>query len=194
MTFKRIVALSFIFFPLSYLAFSQKVGIKTNILSDVFTTPSLGVEYRVSNLWTIDFSAQLNAWNINGRRWRHWMLQAEARRWYRESLKGSFFGAHIIVGQFNIGNINTKFKFLGTDFSKLKDNRYQGWGGGLGLAYGYAWNLARHWNLEAEVGIGWICTRYDKYPCAECGSVIRKGGNHNYFGPTKLCFAVEYIL
>ena len=171
---------------------AQRVGIKTNLISDAVTTPNLGVEFRMAPKWTMDISGQVNAWNIHERRWRHWMLQPEARLWLCEAFQGSFFGLHAIGGQFNIGNIDNNIKFLGSDFSKLKDHRYQGWGVGAGIAYGYDWILAKHWNLEAEIGIGWIYTKYDRYPCAVCGTQDGSG-HHNYFGPTKLSLAIEYI-
>lgn len=171
---------------------AQKVAIKTNLISDAVTSPSLGVEFKMKPKWTFDLTGQLNAWNIHERRWRHWMVQPEARYWICEAFQGSFFGVHAIGGQYNIGNIDNNIKFLGSDFSKLKDHRYQGWGVGAGIAYGYDWILGRHWNLEAEIGIGWIYTWYDRYPCEVCGT--KEGsGHHNYFGPTKLSLAIEYV-
>ena len=192
MNFRKALVLSGILIFLSLGASAQKVGIKTNLISDAVTTPNLGVEFRMSQKWTFDLSGQLNAWNIANRRWRHWMVQPEARVWFCEAFQGSFFGFHAIGGQFNIGDINTKISFLGSDFSKLKDHRYQGWGVGAGVAYGYAWMLSKHWNLEAEIGVGWIHCWYDRYPCAVCGT--KEGnGQHDYFGPTKLSLAIEYL-
>ena len=59
-----------------------------------------------------------------------------------------------------------------TDARKLKDSRYQGWFVGAGVAYGYAWILGRHWNLEAEIGIGYSYTRYDRFRCTGCGREV----------------------
>lgn len=172
--------------------FAQKAAIKTNLISDAVTSPQLGVEFKTAPKWTMELAGQVNAWNIHDRRWRHWMFQPEARLWFCEVFQDSFIGFHAIGGQFNIGNIDNNIKFLGSDFSKLKDHRYQGWGVGAGIAYGYAWILSKHWNMEAELGIGWIYTNYDRYPCAVCGTQDGSG-HHNYFGPTKLSLAIEYI-
>lgn len=172
---------------------AQKAAIKTNLISDAVTSPSLGLEFRVAPKWTLEVVGQVNAWNIHERRWRHWMAQPAARYWFCETFHQSFIGIHAIGGQFNIGNIDNNIKFLGSDFSKLKDHRYQGWGVGAGISYGYDWMLAKHWNLEAEIGIGWIYTRFDRYPCTECGTVEARDLHHNYYGPTKLSLAIEYI-
>ena len=105
---------------------------------------------------------------------------------------GHFVGVHALGGQYNIGNLNNHISFLGTDLSVLSDRRYQGWFAGGGIAYGYAWILNKRWNLEAELGLGWIYTRYDSYPCTQCGTKIADGKSHNYVGPTKAAVNLIY--
>ena len=82
--------------------------------------------------------------------------------------------------------------FLGSDFSQVGYRRYQGWMIGAGVAYGYAWILGKHWNVEGEIGLGWIYTRYDSYPCANCGKKLAKNKTHNYVGPTKAAVNLVY--
>lgn len=190
---RKVLALCGLFLSLAFSVSAQKVGIKSNLLYDATATPNLGVEFRMAPKWTFDISGQLNAWNINDHRWRHWIVQPEARLWLCEAFQGSFFGLHVLGGQYNVGNIKNNINFLGSDFSQLTHYRYQGWGVGAGIAYGYSWILAKHWNIEAEIGIGWIYTRFDKYPCAECGTRIAHDRPHNYYGPTKLNLAIEYL-
>lgn len=194
MNIRKNIVLAGILFFLSLGASAQRVGIKSNLISDAVTSPNLGIEFKMAPKWTFDISGQVNFWNIHERRWRHWMVMPEARWWFCEVFQGSFFALHVLGGQYNVGNIKPVIdKFLGSDFSGLKDHRYQGWAGGAGIGYGYDWILSKHWNLEFEIGIGWIYTRYDQYPCAECGTIEEKDRPHNYYGPTKLSFAIEYI-
>ena len=190
---QKLLILSLFLMMVSIPGFSQKAVLKTNLISDAVTTPNLGVEFKMAPKWTFDITGQANFWNIHERRWRHWMVMPEVRVWFCEAFQGSFWGLHLIGGQFNVGNIKNNIKFLGSDFSKMTDNRFQGWGAGAGIGYGYDWILAKHWNLEFEVGVGWIYTRFDQYPCAECGTAIAKDKPHNYFGPTKLSLAIEYV-
>ena len=96
-------------------------------------------------------------------------------------------------GIYNFGKLNLPFNMLGSNLKELKDKRYQGWAAGAGVVYGYAWPLHKHWNIEAALGIGWLYTRFDSYPCQVCGTKIDRNKSHNYFGPTKLSVAVEYI-
>ena len=83
--------------------------------------------------------------------------------------------------------------FLGSDFSGLSETRYQGWFVGAGVAYGYAWILGRHWNLEAEIGFGYAYTRYDRYRCAGCGRKVESDKSHHYVGPTKAAVNLVYL-
>lgn len=173
-------------------AVAQDAAIKSNLLYDATLTANLGVEARLADRWTIDVSGNLNAWTVDGRRWKHWLVQPEARFWLCEAFSGHFFAAHLLGGQYNFGNLDMDFTFLGTDFSLLKDYRFQGWMGGVGLGYGYSWILNRHWNIEAEIAIGWVYTRYDKFECVGCGAKIEKKHSHNYVGPTKAAVNLIY--
>lgn len=171
---------------------AQKVVLKTNLLYDALLTPDLGTEVKVAPQWTMELTGNINFWKINDRRWKQWNLQPEVRYWFCQAFSGHFLAAHLIGGQYNFGNLPLGFKFLGTDFSQLRDSRYQGWMGGAGVAYGYTWILDRHWNFEAEIGVGWIYADYDRYPCAVCGTKL-DSGHHSYFGPTKAALNLVYV-
>lgn len=172
----------------------QNVAIKTNMLADAFLSPNIGVEIGIAPRWTLDATGQFNAWTMShDRRWKHWAVQPEARYWFCDRFSGHFIGAHMHGGKYNIGGFDGRLHFLGTDARKLKDSRYQGWFIGAGVAYGYAWILDRHWNLEAEIGFGYSYTRYDKYPCAECGTKLETNKPHHYVGPTKAAINLVYL-
>lgn len=196
MKINRIIFIGLI--ALGFAAFSvadssaQKVALKSNTISDVALSPNLGVEIGLAPKWTMDISGQFNLWKVDDRSWKHAFLQPEARYWFCQRFAGHFIGAHLIGGAFNFGNLKLA-DFLGSDLSKLRDQRYQGWAAGAGIVYGYAWPVHKHWNIEAVVGIGWLYTRYDSYPCAVCGTKISNNRVHNYVGPTKFGVNVEYL-
>ena len=116
----------------------QEVALKSNLLYDAFATLNAGVETGLANRWTLDVSANYNGWTLShDRKWKHWLLQPEARYWY-------------------------------------------------------SWILDKHWNLEAEIGFGYIYTRFDAYPCANCGTKLEKDKPHHYVGPTKAAVNLVY--
>lgn len=180
------------FLAISANASAQNVAVKTNLLYDAFASPNIGAELGVAPKWTVELSGNFNNWSINNHLWKHWFVQPEVRYWLCERFGGHFFAAHAIAGEFNFGNISNSFSMLGSDFSGITDKRYQGWGAGLGVGYGYSWILAKHWNVEAEIALGWIYTKYDVYPCRNCGRKIATDRSHNYFGPTKAAINLIY--
>lgn len=173
---------------------AQTIAMKTNLLSDALLNVNAGVEVGLAPKWTLDVSGGLNAWTLSHqRRWKHWAVQPEARYWFCDRFGGHFLGVHAHGGQFNIGNLDNGLKFLGTDFSKLSDHRYQGWFIGAGVAYGYAWVLGQHWNIEGEIGVGYSYTRYDEFRCSGCGKKTEEDKTHHYVGPTKAAINLVYI-
>jgi len=172
----------------------QDVAIKTNLLADGFYNPNLGIEIGLAPRWTFDVEGQMNLWTLShGRRWKHWAVQPEARYWFCDRFAGHFIGIEAHGGQYNIGGIDGKIRFLGTDARKLAATRYQGWFVGGGITYGYAWILGRHWNLEAELGIGYSYTRYDRFRCTGCGKKVESDKPHHYVGPTKAAINLVYL-
>ncbi len=113
-------------------ASAQDWAVKTNLLYDATLTINAGVEHRLAPRWSVDVSGNFNAWTVNEHRWKHWLVQPEARYWFCEAIQGHFVGAHLLGGQYNVDNLDLNFKMLGTDFRNLRDHRYQGWYGGVG--------------------------------------------------------------
>lgn len=172
----------------------QNVAVKTNLLYDATATINAGVEIGLAPRWTVDLSGNFNGWEISdGNKWKHWMVQPEARYWFCDRFSRHFLGVHAHGGQYNVGGMDLGFSMLGTDFSKLKDHRYQGWFAGGGIAYGYAWALGKHWNLEFEVGVGYSYTKYDLFECAGCGKKVGTDLDHHYIGLTKGAINLVYL-
>ena len=190
----RLLIVSICLVVASLTASAQNVAVKTNLLYDITTTANLGIEFSVAPKWTVDISGNLNAWTFSdNKKWKHWVLQPEARYWLCERFNGHFVGTHLVGGIYNMGNWNTDFTFLGTDFGQLKEHRYEGWLVGAGIAYGYHWMLGRHWSVEAEIGIGYVYTQADKYECPRCGEQLENNKPHHYVGPTKAAVNLIYV-
>ncbi len=172
---------------------SRETAIKTNLLYDATATVNLGIEQAIAPKWSLDLSANLNAWNMNhGARWKHWLVQPEARYWFCQALDGHFLAFHFVGGQYNIGHW-TDGGLWGIKSSKLAENRYQGWFVGAGVGYGYAWALSKHWNLEAEIAVGYAYSRYDTFECENCGRKTDADKTRHYVGPTKAAISLVYL-
>lgn len=173
---------------------ARDFAVKTNLVSDALANANIGAEITVAPRWSVDLTGDFNFWNLSHqRKWKHWLVQPEARYWFCEAMGGHFVAAHLIGGEYNMGGLDMPFKFLGTDFRRLRDSRFQGWMAGAGVGYGYSWLLGKHWNLEAEIGIGYVYSRYDRFECAGCGRKVESGKSHHYVGPTKAAVNLVYV-
>lgn len=172
---------------------AQSVALKTNLLYDATGTVNFGVEMGLAPRWTLDMPSNICDWKMyNGKQWKHFLTQPEARYWLCSRFAGHFIGLHAHYGRYDMGNISNDIKFLGTNFSALSDNRFNGWLLGAGVGYGYAFALGHHWNLELELGVGYAYMEYDVYDW-KTDQKLQSDAHHNYVGITKLNVGLSYL-
>lgn len=189
---KILLALSTLLFAVIS-ANAQNFAVKTNLLYDATATVNAGVEFGLAPRWTFDLSGNIHAWQFTDSKLKHWLVQPEIRYWFCDRFQGHFLAAHAIGAAYNAGHIPNNIKFFGQDFSVLKDYRYQGYAYGGGIAYGYACPLSHHWNLELELGVGYMYTEFDKFECDGCGKRIAEDVPLHYVGPTKGAISLVYV-
>ena len=91
---KIVLSLSLILCSLC--AKGQQVAVKTNLVYDALLTVNLGVEVGLAPRWTLDVSGNYNGWTLShDRRWKHWLVQPEARYWFCDRFAGHFLGMHL---------------------------------------------------------------------------------------------------
>ena len=119
----------------------------------------------------------------------HYEGTMEYRYWTCERFSGHFWGIHIIGTQYNIAGHHLPLLF-GDNSSHY---RYEGWGAGGGISYGYHFLLSNRWSLEANIGAGYVRLHYDKFRCKTCGEKVGTE-NRNYFGPTKAAISLIFLI
>jgi hypothetical protein len=172
---------------------AQRIALKTNLLYGAATlTPNIGGEIALGDKTTLDIAAGYNPWNHHStaddsKKLVHWLGMAEYRYWLCQKFSGHFFGVHALGSQYNIAGHRIPLLF-----GKNSDAyRFEGWAIGAGVSYGYQFILDRHWNLEMNIGVGYIRMKYDKYKCMKCGNSIANE-TKNYFGPNKAGVSLVY--
>lgn len=173
----------------------QKAAIKTNLLYDATATVNLGVEFGLSDKWTMDISGNYNPFRFHGgHRWKHWLVQPELRYWTCDRFAGDFFAFHVMGGMYDVGNIDfLKFKILNANFKNMKNKRYEGWTAGVGVGWGHDWILSKHLNMEFEVAVGYMYARHDKYLPYNAHTPYIKDAERHFFAPTKLALSLVYV-
>lgn len=181
--------LLFVCLSASSLVCGQTVGIKTNVLMDLTKTINLGAEIGLNKKTTLDLYVNYNPWKeSNYKMFKMLAFQPEYRYWFCDRFNGHFIGIHAHGGIYQAAGIEMPFGL----WKGLKDDRYRGYFYGAGISYGYQWIMAKHWNIEANIGVGYVRAHYEKYPCIECAEKAGEGYK-NYFGPTKAAISLIYL-
>lgn len=185
----RKLALVLLIVFVSSAASAQRTAIKTNALYWATATPNLAIEQKLGGKWTGELSVGWNPFTFSdNKKLKHVAVQPEARYWLCAPFEGHFFGLHAIYSHYNAGGIKMPFGL----FKNLRDYRFQGDMGAVGLGYGYSWMLpGNHWSIEAEIGLGVGITKYGKYECKTCGSKVADE-KKTFFTPTKAALSIVY--
>lgn len=170
-------------------ATAQTVAVKTNPLYWATTSLNAAAEVRLSPKWTAELSLGYNPFDFlpDNKKLKHALVQTEGRYWLCSAFAGHFVGANLLYSHYNAGGVNLPF------FSELKDHRFQGDLGAVGVVYGYSMPLSRRWSVEGVVGLGYGITRYRKYSCETCGAYKTTETKHLLM-PTKLSVSFIYYL
>lgn len=153
------------------------ISIRTNLLWDAVSEPNIGIEFPLSDHWSLGVDAGLKAWprwlawdwnTEDPKHWRNFAIVPEVRYYLNQVYQGLFFGADALYTHFNVGAVTAPFHM----YPEVEQYREQGsyWAGGL-LA-GYAWWPWQHWRLELEAGAALGLAAYEKFDCPHCGDKV----------------------
>ncbi len=168
---------------------AYRLAVKTNLLYDAALMPSLEVEYRIRDRWTVNLEGDV-AWWKNARKHKYYQLATispEGRWWFGQRKNSPWHGHYIGL-------------FGGYMWYDLENGRqgYRGDAEMAGVSYGYMFPIGRRLSLEAGIGVGYLHCRYKEYlpePYLDgTHYVYRKTSTLDYFGPLKLKFALVWHL
>lgn len=193
-----------IFFLLLFSGISvnaQRIGVKTNALYLATSTPNIGLEFAFADRFSLELEGGYNPWTLDSDRnmkAKHFLVSPEVRYWFCEAFNGHFIGINANYTLFNLSGVDVPAVFFPSARSAmvledLKNRRSEGWAAGAGLTYGCAWPIARRWNLECTVGLGYWYTDYDKFESRKCG-LFQEHVSHGAFGPTALGISFIYLI
>lgn len=164
---------------------AQQLSVKTNLMSDAVTVPSLGAEYAVSDRWTVALDASwMPVRQSSGHYMRQLKVQPEAHYWLRAPFTGPFVGPALGYRLYN---------FAGIPLLKTRDTRTQGYLLSAGVTAGWHFTLSDRWGLEPALTVGYAYTSYRRYDAPDSRQVTRRWYVH-YFGPTSLQLNLVYMI
>ena len=169
---------------------SQTLAVKNDLLTGALSSPNLSVEVKLSDRFTLEAGFHYNPFPAGGdKRWKHWFVQPELRYWMCQPFGGHFFGAHLMYGVYNAGDM----KLPSGLFKGVRSSRYEGDFLGLGVSYGYHFILSPRWSIETSLGVGFLHIGYERYRCLHCGEQTG-GGYKNFIAPTRAAVSLVYLI
>ena len=159
----------------------QRLAIKTNMLYDAALMPSLELEYKFNDKWSVGLEANVAWWlyEKRNRRYQIMTFTPEVRYHFKSSKpwQGHYLGLFAGGGKYDLENGR---------------KGYMGEGGYLGISYNYMWSISNTFSLELGLGVGAMYTRYKKYVPIDGWSVYRETKNMWYGGPLRVKFALVW--
>lgn len=161
----------------------HRLAVKTNLVYDALLMPSLEVEYRIDDRWSVGLEGDV-AWWRNKAKHQYYQVAAivpEGRYWF--STRGPWHGHYVGL-------------FAGGTWYDLENGGtgYRGEAFLTGISYGYMWPVSRALSLEAGVGIGYAYAKYEQYYPKDNHYLYQQTNRTHYFGPLKLKLALVWRL
>ena len=153
---------------------ASPLTLKTNLLYDALLSPSIEVEYRMNNRWSLNTDYAIAWWSNKSKHKYYQLMQLspEMRYWFNPNQywRGHYIGA-----------------FLGAGYYDLENGArgYKGEYVMAGFSYGYMFPIGKQLSMEAGIGIGYLHTEYEEYIPLHGHYVYQQTSRTGYIGPVK---------
>ena len=145
------------------------LSLRANLLRWATLTPDLGLEWRISDRWSVGVNGSWTSWTWRDkeRRYALWEVAPEVRYYMGKERRG-YLGVLFKTGAFNY---------------KLSETGRQGDILGGGLTGGYILPLGKRLALDFSLGLGYLNADYEKYEVID-GVRVRCGNEtKDWWGP-----------
>lgn len=155
-----------------------RIAFKNNMLYDMTLVPNLGLEYDLGGGWSIGGNWRYAWWSEDKRHfyWRIYGGELDVRKYWDSRPTKEMFTGHYI---------GLYLQALTYDFEWGTQGYQSRFSYGGGLEYGYSFSLSRQFNLDLNIGIGYLTGRYKRYKPVDNHYVWQRTGIWRWFGPTK---------
>ena len=156
------------------------LSLRANLLRWATLTPDLGVEWHISDRWSLGVGGSWTSWSWSDkdRRYALWEVAPEVR-YYMGAQRRSYLGAMFKAGAFNY---------------KLSETGRQGDILGGGLTGGYILPLGKRLALDFSLGLGCLHADYEKYRVIDGVRVRQESETRNWWGPVHAGISLKWNL
>lgn len=161
-------------------ACAMGLSLRANLLRWATLTPDLGLEWHISDRWSLGVNGSWTSWSWNDkqRRYALWEVTPEVRYYIGKERRG-YLGVMFKAGAFNY---------------KFSETGKQGDLVGGGLTGGYILPVGKRLALDFSLGLGYLNADYEKYRVID-GVRVRQGSeSRNWWGPVHAGITLRWNL
>lgn len=172
------------------------MDIRSNMLYDAVAVPNIGIEFYLGKNWSIAAN-YMHAWWNDDPKHRYWRIyggEINARYWFgraahNKPLTGHHLGlyAQALTYDFEWGG---KAYMGGQPGGTIFDLAH--FGGGV--EYGYSLPVAKRFNIDFTIGVGYIGGRVYEFVPDNDRYLWTATKNKHWFGPTKLEVSIVWLI
>ena len=161
-------------------ACAMGLALRANLLRWATLTPDLGLEWRISDRWSVGVNGSWTSWSWNDkeRRYALWEVAPEVR-YYMGAQRRGYLGVMFKAGAFNY---------------KFSETGRQGDLVGGGLTGGYILPVGKRLALDFSLGLGYLTADYEQYKVID-GVRVRQGSEtKDWWGPVHAGITLRWNL
>ena len=166
---------------------NHNLAVKTNLLYDVALVPNVGLEWRFSDHISASANWMYAWWSRDSKHdyWRIYGGDVELKYWFGHKSGRKLTGHH--VGAYG-GILTYDFEWGGKGYMGEK------WSHMFGVSYGYSLPIAKHLNLDFNIGLGYLGGEYYEYEPEGDAYYWHQTKKRHWIGPTKAEISLVWLL
>ncbi len=163
------------------------MGVRSNMLSDIFLMPNIGAEFYLGNNISVAADWTYSWWNDDAGRWyyRNYGGDLSVRKWFGDKAKDKPLAGHHIGPYAQVFTYDFLLNGRGLMAGEPGGDIFDCANFAVGLEYGYSLPIARRLNIDFSLGVGYMWGKFYEYKSIEDCYLWQSTKKHKYFGPTK---------
>lgn len=172
------------------------MAVKSNMLSDILAIPEIGLEFYLGKNFSIVGNWMYGWWDKDSthKYWRAYGGDLAVRWWFGKAAHQKPLTGHHI-GLYG-GVVTYDFEFGGKGYmgGRPGHNLWDRCMHHFGVEYGYSLPIARRFNIDFTLGLGYMGGKYVEYHPQDKCYVWDATKYRHWFGPTKLEVSLVWLI
>lgn len=172
------------------------MDLRTNMLYDVAAVPNIGVEFYLGGNISVGANWQYAWWKTDRkhRYWRAYGGDVNVRWWFGSAAHGKPLTGHHLGVYGQVLTYDFEWGGKGCLGGKPGGTLWDKMNWGVGLEYGYSLPVAKRFNIDFTLGVGYLTGEYQEYRPVDGCYVWQATKQRHWFGPTKAELSLVWLI